>query len=271
MSSDVEAGRAEEGRSEEASVGRSSRRRFLAMAGGALASMPRHERLHGRTHAFRTSVSRSRFAAFRRQERSSTCITGLSADFRDFLRWRVNAGSGSVGSPRETGARATAARAGRAWRVAGDVRQSRDGVDPDGRDESADRSDLVGSLQPAELGGPAAVFVRRGSGFEDLPPIDGVVISHNHYDHLDLPTLQRLASEDASSEGFIRRWGMRHFWRCMALIQTRPTWTGGIAGSWTRRDLRSSACRPSTGRGEARRPGDDAVVRAGCFEAGPGR
>jgi L-ascorbate metabolism protein UlaG (beta-lactamase superfamily) len=46
---------------------------------------------------------------------------------------------------------------------------------------------------PVSWLGPRRVR-QPGLRFEDLPPIDVVVISHNHYDHMDIPTLRRLAA-----------------------------------------------------------------------------
>jgi L-ascorbate metabolism protein UlaG (beta-lactamase superfamily) len=44
---------------------------------------------------------------------------------------------------------------------------------------------------PVRWAGPRRVR-RPGLDFERLPPIHLVLISHNHYDHMDLPTLRRL-------------------------------------------------------------------------------
>lgn len=47
---------------------------------------------------------------------------------------------------------------------------------------------------PVSWAGPKR-YTGAGIRFEDLPPIDVVLVSHNHYDHLDLPTLKRLAEK----------------------------------------------------------------------------
>lgn len=47
---------------------------------------------------------------------------------------------------------------------------------------------------PVSMAGPRRL-VRPGIAFEDLPPIHAVIISHDHYDHLDAATVERLARE----------------------------------------------------------------------------
>ena len=58
-------------------------------------------------------------------------------------------------------------------------------------------TDPVWSERASPLGfaGPKRVQA-PGVAFEALPKIDAVLISHDHYDHLDLPTLKRLDARD---------------------------------------------------------------------------
>jgi len=49
---------------------------------------------------------------------------------------------------------------------------------------------------PLSFAGPRR-YRPPGVAFEDLPPIDVVLVSHNHYDHLDVATLRRLAADHA--------------------------------------------------------------------------
>ncbi len=48
---------------------------------------------------------------------------------------------------------------------------------------------------PVSFAGPARIRA-PGIRFEDLPKIDVVLVSHNHYDHLDLETLRALMERD---------------------------------------------------------------------------
>ena len=55
---------------------------------------------------------------------------------------------------------------------------------------------------PVSFVGPRR-FVPPGVAIEDLPPIDFVVVSHNHYDHMDLPTLVALAERSPKTRFFV--------------------------------------------------------------------
>jgi len=50
---------------------------------------------------------------------------------------------------------------------------------------------------PLRWAGPKRV-VEPGIRFSDLPPIDTALVSHNHYDHMDLPTLHHLHDQHGS-------------------------------------------------------------------------
>ncbi|MBC7894474.1 MAG: MBL fold metallo-hydrolase [Cytophagaceae bacterium] len=55
----------------------------------------------------------------------------------------------------------------------------------------SDRASPFSWIGPRRHRGP-------GIAFDELPPIDLVVVSHNHYDHMDVPTLQRLQARDGA-------------------------------------------------------------------------
>jgi N-acyl-phosphatidylethanolamine-hydrolysing phospholipase D len=58
------------------------------------------------------------------------------------------------------------------------------------------------TASPVSFAGPSR-HVPPGVAMEDLPPIDFVVISHNHYDHLDLATLVALAARKAETAFYV--------------------------------------------------------------------
>lgn len=77
-------------------------------------------------------------------------------------------------------------------------------------------TDPVWSLRvsPVSFAGPKR-HRAPGIRFEDLPPIDALLLSHNHYDHFDIPTLRRLAPQQPTVfcplgvAPLVRRCGLR--------------------------------------------------------------
>lgn len=65
-------------------------------------------------------------------------------------------------------------------------------------------TDPIWSARPSPVSflGPRR-FVPPGLALEALPPIDFVVVSHDHYDHLDMPTLRALAERDPETRFFV--------------------------------------------------------------------
>jgi N-acyl-phosphatidylethanolamine-hydrolysing phospholipase D len=69
---------------------------------------------------------------------------------------------------------------------------------------------------PVQWAGPRRVM-EPGLLLEALPPLDAVLLSHNHYDHLDRASIRRLARAHPGASwvaplglgAYIRRWGVR--------------------------------------------------------------
>jgi N-acyl-phosphatidylethanolamine-hydrolysing phospholipase D len=67
---------------------------------------------------------------------------------------------------------------------------------------------LTQRASPFAFTGPARI-VQPALSFRDLPHIDIVVISHNHYDHLDLGTVKHLSRQAAGSPLFFVPLGLK--------------------------------------------------------------
>jgi len=84
-----------------------------------------------------------------------------------------------------------------------------------------------------------------GIALADVPPIDVVLISHGHYDHLDLRSLRRLPGDFTAlvPEGLAAWFRRRGFRRVRELAWWEETTVGGVlfgfvpAKHWTRRTL----------------------------------
>jgi L-ascorbate metabolism protein UlaG (beta-lactamase superfamily) len=99
---------------------------------------------------------------------------------------------------------------------------------------------------PSQVVGPARVH-QPGIAFDDLPPIDVILISHNHYDHLDEGTLRRFAAMERQplvmaglgNGALFEEFGLQHY---QDLDWEQSIGFGGVQFTFTE-------CRHRSGRG----------------------
>ncbi len=120
--------------------------------------------------------------------------TTAHAGFSDMVRWMANRDQGPWHKWREITPAAPPPRrvAGGALRVTW-VNHSTFLIQTEGLNILTDPI-WSERCSPVSFAGPRRHHA-PGIRFEDLPPIDVVLISHNHYDHMDAPTLARLTRE----------------------------------------------------------------------------
>ncbi|MFY9352141.1 MBL fold metallo-hydrolase [Sphingobium sp.] len=76
--------------------------------------------------------------------------------------------------------------------------------------------------------GPKRV-AQPGIRFEDLPKIDLILLSHNHYDHMDLPTLKRLWQRDRPK--IVTSLGNDTILKSAGIPAVALDWGGSVSGA----------------------------------------
>ncbi|MGQ0837309.1 MBL fold metallo-hydrolase [Actinokineospora sp.] len=107
---------------------------------------------------------------------------------------------------------------------------------------------LADPVWSTRIPGVAPRITPPGVAWDDLPRVDAVVISHNHYDHLDLPTLRRLPRDTVLLvPGGLGRWFTRRgFTAVVELDWWESATVAGLtfdfvpAHHWSRRGLRDT-------------------------------